>query len=492
MPPVVLLVPGIMGSELRLGDESIWPGPFRRLIFQFDRMEQLMREDLAVTDLVRRFGPAEQYGALVRDLEACGFDERATPPTFYPCPYDWRRDNRDSVRVLAERVDQAAADHAGLAEITLVGHSMGGLIARYYLESGQFATRPGFSAVRQFVAIGTPHRGSPLALTAALGQERRLFLSAEQILRFVSDPRFPSLYQLLPPPGEPYLWDWTEAYRQVDVYEPSVAARLGLAQENLEAARAFHAGLDPARRPSGVRYFLFFGTRQTMVSTLLLYAEGEKLDVRRNVLAEAGDGTVPIWSATLSGLQGQPVGGAHGTLYKNPELRRTLAVLRGRRGALDRAVPFELSLPDPFFPSGVSAAERLRALSGLLGRPSAAALPALPVEVALREPVVYPGGQVALALTLPSGASALEGELAVQPSQPGSEEGPAGAYGPAVLRHALRYSGPAAQQVNLILEAPQALGVYRVGYFRRGELEPAGSDELFVQQPPASCPSVPG
>jgi pimeloyl-ACP methyl ester carboxylesterase len=491
MPSVVLLVPGIMGSELRFGDEPVWPGPFRSLIFQYDRMDHLMRRDLAATDLVRRFGPSEQYGALVRDLEACGFDEQATPPTFYACPYDWRRDNREAAHVLAERVDQAAADHAGLAEITLLGHSMGGLIARYYLESGQFDTRPGFSAVRQLVTIGTPHRGSPLALTAALGQERRLFLSAEQMLRFVSDPRFPSLYQLLPPQGEPYLWDWGQAYHHVDVYDPSLAARLGLAHENLEAARAFHTGLDPARRPSGVRYFLFFGTRQTMVSTLLLHEEGERLDVRRNVLQNAGDGTVPVWSAALSGLQGQPVGGAHGTLYKNPELRRTLAVLLGRRGALDRVLPFDLSLPDPFFPSGKWAterpAERLRALAALLSGPSGAAASDFPVEVALREPVVYPGGDVPLVLTLPAGARALEGELAVQPAMPGIEEGPTAAYGPAVLRHALRYSGPAAQQVNLVLEAPQALGVYRVGYFRSGELEPAGSDELFVQQPPATA-----
>jgi len=275
------------------------------------------------------------------------------------------------------------------------------------------------------------------------------------------------------------------------VYEGPVAERLGLARENLEAARGFHAGLDAARRPPGVRYFLFFGTRQTMVSSLLLHTEGGKLDVRRNVVGDAGDGTVPVWSAALSGLQGQPVGGAHGTLYKNPELRRTLAVLLGRPGALDPALPFDLSLPDPFFTSGASATERsgerLRALAARLGRPSAAAAPVFPVEVALREPVVYPGGQVPLALTLPSGARALEGELAVQPALPGSEEGAVGAYGPAVLRHALRYSGPAAQQVNLVLEAPSALGVYRVGYFRPGELEPAGSDELFVQEPPATA-----
>ncbi|MGC1783631.1 MAG: hypothetical protein WA708_13995 [Acidobacteriaceae bacterium] len=49
--------------------------------------------------------------------------------------------------------------------------------------------------------VGTPHRGATLALTAAVGPEKRLFLSASQVLQLVSDPRYPALYELLPPKG---------------------------------------------------------------------------------------------------------------------------------------------------------------------------------------------------------------------------------------------------------------------------------------------------
>src|SRR3712207_7538424 len=50
--------------------------------------------------------------------------------------------------------------HHGDAEVSLVAHSMGGLISRYYLESGRFNDRPGFRAVRRLITMGTPHRGA--------------------------------------------------------------------------------------------------------------------------------------------------------------------------------------------------------------------------------------------------------------------------------------------------------------------------------------------
>jgi pimeloyl-ACP methyl ester carboxylesterase len=61
---------------------------------------------------------------------------------------------------LAERAVQRARglmDQAGTDRIHLVGHSLGGIIARYAVQLG------GLEGVDTCVTIGSPHRGAPLA-----------------------------------------------------------------------------------------------------------------------------------------------------------------------------------------------------------------------------------------------------------------------------------------------------------------------------------------
>ncbi len=442
MTHVAVVVPGIMGSELRKENELIWPGPFQSLVFTFDRMDALLREDLAATDLIRSYSISRQYGALLEDLQRCGFDERGNPPTLFAFAYDWRKDNALAAQQLAELLDIVAEQHHGMAEVSLIAHSMGGLVSRYCLESGRFDRRPGVKAVRRLLTLGTPHRGAPLALTAALGQERRLFLSAEQVRLIAGDSRYPSLYQLMPPPEEPFAWDRRHALTPLDVYSPEVASALGLSRENLEAARAFHSGLSIARRPGHVRYFFFSGTRQPTLTAAVIGGEPGRLTVTRVEAEDAGDGTVPSWSSGLTGVQGRPVGGEHGGLYRNDVLRTTM--------------------------------------STLLGSPVLLAPRAYSVEVALRDPVVEPSARVPVALTFESGADALDGELRTERA----ELTPAGEvrqFVPVGAALPLRYAGPAAERLNLWIDAPARAGVFRVAYYRAGSSTPAGSDELFVQ-----------
>jgi len=135
-----------------------------------------------------------------------------------------------------------ASDHDRQVEITLVAHSMGGLVARYYLESGLFDGQPGFSTVKNLFTLATPHRGSPLALTAAVGLEKRLFLNCQQVKELAERPEFPSLYQLLPPPGDNFAWDDrnpSDLYKPFSVYDHG--AQLCLSAENLKSAWAFRA-----------------------------------------------------------------------------------------------------------------------------------------------------------------------------------------------------------------------------------------------------------
>lgn len=57
-----------------------------------------------------------------------------------------------------ERKVEAIVDGCGISRVHLVGHSLGGLIARYYTEH-----LGGHRLVESLVSLGTPHRGTVLA-----------------------------------------------------------------------------------------------------------------------------------------------------------------------------------------------------------------------------------------------------------------------------------------------------------------------------------------
>ncbi|HWT00859.1 MAG TPA: hypothetical protein VN256_11485 [Pyrinomonadaceae bacterium] len=451
MAHVAIIVPGIMGSQLELNNEVIWPGSVWSLIGSYKMMDELLDPAAVATDLIRSFSISEQYQQLIDDLGKCGFREKDQPPTLYLCPYDWRKDNALAAGALADVIDKAQAAHEAGCEISLIGHSMGGLVSRYYLESGDYNSRPGFNCVRRLLTLGTPHRGSPLALSAAMGLEKRLFLSAEQVHQLVSDQRYPALYQLMPPPGEPFAWNGAKAseYGQIDVYDQNVAEALKLELKNLQAAKNFHARLDVNKRPQAqgkpIRYFFFVGTRQTTVSSVTLLPVGPaQYRFRRTELEDAGDGTVPTWSGSITGVQGQPVGGEHSTIYRNDILRRTMGILLGKEGVL--------------------AAEPER------------------VEVALRERVVNPGDTVHVTLTFGSGVDKLNGRLDVQRALL-DDKGQVTGFANPVSSHPISYAGLNAEKLSLIFTAPAVPGLYRVAYYPTGHNDPAGSDELFVQEP---------
>ena len=72
--------------------------------------------------------------------------------------YDWRRDIATLGKLLADRI---AAD--GRDDVALIGHSMGGLVARAAL------THAAGKHVSQLIMLGTPNAGSLAAVQALRG-----------------------------------------------------------------------------------------------------------------------------------------------------------------------------------------------------------------------------------------------------------------------------------------------------------------------------------
>jgi triacylglycerol esterase/lipase EstA (alpha/beta hydrolase family) len=66
-------------------------------------------------------------------------------------------DVRSAARLLGERVEQVCAD-TGVERINLVGHSLGGLITRYYVQC-----LGGDQRVDTLFTLGTPHKGTAVA-----------------------------------------------------------------------------------------------------------------------------------------------------------------------------------------------------------------------------------------------------------------------------------------------------------------------------------------
>jgi pimeloyl-ACP methyl ester carboxylesterase len=131
--------------------------------------------------------------------------------------YDWRRDVTESACILAERVARIRAS-TGVSRVHLVGHSLGGVVVRYYLRyGGRDAMRdrdcplgageirpvlnaPGSGSAGRVVTLGAPYRGSELAFRALLQDVNVFGFVSLGLQRAIFT--MPVVWELLPFAGE--------------------------------------------------------------------------------------------------------------------------------------------------------------------------------------------------------------------------------------------------------------------------------------------------
>lgn len=444
MTEAVILIPGIMGSVLKDGDSIIWPGNPLELVLPYGHMNELLKPDLVASDVIRNFSISSQYSDLIDSLEQCGFCENCSIPTLKVFPYDWRKDNSHAALGLANCIDDLVESLGNDCEISLVAHSMGGLVSRYYLESGSYISRPGFKNIVRLITLGTPHRGSPMALSAALGNEKRLFLNAKQVQQVANNICFPSLYQLLPPKGEPFAWDRNNIARfnPIDIYDPIIATQLSLNQQNLNSASVFHSKLDLGKRPQHVRYFFFAGTRQTTTNSVqMVLSQHNPAKVLKIDREDSGDGTVPIWSGSQSGVQMEPVGGEHGEIYKNGTLKSTLAILLGKPGVLL----------------------------------AAGAIP----ELSVRQKVVNPSQDIQVTIDLPKGTFSVKGKLDLRRLIDSQGHNITDVV--TNNEYEVVYNGPQIDHLSVLIRSPEYAGIYELLY-EDSNSGTVAKTEVFVQE----------
>jgi pimeloyl-ACP methyl ester carboxylesterase len=320
MPDIVVCIPGITGSVLRKSNRDVWNisggAVLNALRSLGGSMKDLKLEDdpVDVDDIDGMTAPSvirdahlipglwkiDGYTKLVRHFEQ-KFDVKRGENLF-EFPYDWRRDNRVASRQLATKAQgwlRAWRQRSGNedAKLIFVGHSMGGLIARHFIEC-----REGWRDTRTLITIGTPYGGSLYSLGTLVNGKKIKFFDLTEIARSLT-----ALYQLLPV-YECYDGGDGKLVRVAEAQIPNVDGA------KTKAALAFHHEIRDAveknmkdQRYADTRYDIrpIVGIEQPTAQSAVRDGDRVRLLRRRGQDDLKGDGTVPRPSATPVELEGE-------------------------------------------------------------------------------------------------------------------------------------------------------------------------------------------
>ena len=147
-PPPVLLVPGMMGSTVKAWDGNNYP------ILLGEPGSALGRNDLVVYDTASGYA----WGKLMKSLRTAGFNA-------IPCPWDWRvsveKAYRDSLMSQIDKAKRSPSD-----KVSIVAHSLGGLMVRAYIQSPDYR-----HDINKLAIMGSPSRGTAIVYYIAEGAD---------------------------------------------------------------------------------------------------------------------------------------------------------------------------------------------------------------------------------------------------------------------------------------------------------------------------------
>lgn len=92
------------------------------------------------------------YDGIINAFEKMGYEKGKN---LFVCYYDWRNGNADSAENYLKPVIDEALFKSGAFSVNIVAHSMGGLVARSYIQSYDYR-----NDIENLIMIGTPNKGS--------------------------------------------------------------------------------------------------------------------------------------------------------------------------------------------------------------------------------------------------------------------------------------------------------------------------------------------
>ena len=207
----VLFVPGLMGTNVKEGNELLWAD----LDKMFNNIGDSFMDDLQFkndlspkvnglipSDVIRELETAlglvnfDYTKSLINEFKNQGYVENQDLFTF---PYDWRygvsgkyADGTTNSDLLAKKIQDIMAQ-TGSAKVDVVAHSLGGLIVKQYV-----INHPTDNYIGKAVFVGVPNTGSVKAAKALLeGDNFGIPWLADSEIKKISA-NMPAAYDLLP------------------------------------------------------------------------------------------------------------------------------------------------------------------------------------------------------------------------------------------------------------------------------------------------------
>lgn len=207
----VLIVPGIMGTEMSKGSELLWADVLKMVnpINSDNFMDPLaFNSNLAPSDInvslldvirLKEIQGNEIFNyadGLINEFKSQEYKENET---LFAFPYDWRygvsgkySNGTTNADLFKQKIDSILAQ-TGAEKVDIIAHSMGGLIVKKYVMENQSSNR-----INKAVFVGVPNLGAPEAIKVLMqGDNMDIpFLNDAEIKKISKN--MPGSYDLLP------------------------------------------------------------------------------------------------------------------------------------------------------------------------------------------------------------------------------------------------------------------------------------------------------
>ena len=212
----VLFLPGIKGSVLKSGEDTLWPTDFSGTDIERLALSETGEsiEPVVVDGILNTFIATPVYSGFSSFMDTLATVDDATGTStvreWIPFAYDWRYapdkiltdgvSTPSGVVDLIQTVETLAAD-SYTDKVTIVAHSMGGLLGKALIKELQNQGKE--ELIDNFVMVGTPQLGTPQGVASLLhGDDESIFggfLVDASDVRTVGQ-NMESAYNLLPSP----------------------------------------------------------------------------------------------------------------------------------------------------------------------------------------------------------------------------------------------------------------------------------------------------
>lgn len=350
----VIFIPGIGGSELKATQDIVWSkddghggtythayGSNENIWINQNEAASLGNDDYFDVLRLKTDGITPEADlSLTGNLTSYGYPDidsffaamgYVKGTNFFVFPYDWRKDVRSTKEGL-DALIESAKTASGQAKVNLVVHSMGGLVARYYISDTNKASK-----INKLIELGVPHLGSVDAIKALmygkpLGRQILgdfyLGVPAPEVKDLLQN--LPAAFQLLPSKAYFNFYDTFPFRDDRDIDNNRITGSLNYDQIKILLTNlaynmsvfvfgeTFHNLIDPVlNQTNGTKIYEINGTSQPTLGQIhetWWITWPVNLIPKTDEIFINGDGTVPLYSASLKS-DSLDISGATGIYY---------------------------------------------------------------------------------------------------------------------------------------------------------------------------------